>query len=123
MTNFTSAVPVVATADVAGTVQFERILGFEKQWAWGDPPVYAGVRAGSAMLYISEDAELAAAIRDRQLRPDIFLWVEGIDAVYARHRASDAHITDEIADRPWGVRQYVIREPNGYSLKIVESIE
>ena len=23
--------------------------------------------------------------------------------------------------RPWGVRQYVVREPNGYLLKVAES--
>ena len=46
--HFTSAVPVVATSDVAGTVRyFEQTLGFKQQWTWGDPPVYAGVRAGT----------------------------------------------------------------------------
>ena len=45
--HFTSAVPVLATSDVAGTVRyFEQTLGFKQQWTWGDPPVYAGVRAG-----------------------------------------------------------------------------
>lgn len=54
--SFTSAVPVIATCDVVGTVRyFEDTLGFEQQWAWGDPPVYAGVRAGNALLYVAHD--------------------------------------------------------------------
>jgi len=49
--NFSSAVPVIATADVVSTVRyFEQTLGFESQWSWGEAPVYAGVKAGSAML-------------------------------------------------------------------------
>jgi catechol 2,3-dioxygenase-like lactoylglutathione lyase family enzyme len=120
--HFTSAVPVVATSDVAGTVRyFEQTLGFKQQWTWGDPPVYAGVRAGDALLYVTHDADLASTIQERQLAPDIFLWVTDIDSVYAQHRAAKADIAEELTMRPWGVRQYVVREPNGYRLKVAES--
>lgn len=122
--NFSSAVPVIATSDVLGTVRyFEKTLGFRQQWIWGDPPVYAGVRAGSALLYVTHDPKLASTIRERQLAPDIFLWVSDIDSVYAHHRAARADIIEELAARPWGVRQYVVREPNGYLLKVAESQE
>jgi len=122
ISHFTSAVPVVATSDVAGTVRyFEQTLGFKQQWTWGDPPVYGGVRAGDALLYVTHDADLASTIKERQLAPDIFLWVTDIDSVYAQHRAAKADIAEELAMRPWGVRQYVVREPNGYLLKVAES--
>ena len=122
--NFSSAVPVIATSDVLGTVRyFEQTLGFRQQWTWGDPPVYAGVRAGGALLYVTHDPELASTIRERRLAPDIFLWVSDIDSVYAHHRATRADITEELAARPWGIRQYVVREPNGYLLKVAESQE
>jgi hypothetical protein len=38
-------------------------------------------------------------------------------------RATNAQITEALSERPWGVRQYVIREPNGYLLKVAESVE
>ena len=124
LNNFTSAVPVIATADVAATIQyFEQTLGFKQQWVWGDPPVYAGIRAGGALLYVTHDPNLASAIQDRRLAPDIFLWVSDIESVYAQHRATNAQITEALSERPWGVRQYVIREPNGYLLKVAESVE
>ncbi len=100
--NFSSAVPVIATSDVPGTVRyFEQTLGFRQQWTWGDPPVYAGVRAGGALLYVTHDPELASTIRERRLAPDIFLWVSDIDSVYAHHRATGANITEELTARPW----------------------
>ena len=96
-------------------------LGFEKQWAWGEPPVYAGMKAGNAIVYIGEDLDLAGAIREKNLKPDLFLWTNDIEAAYAQHRAQGAEIAEELAEKPWGVRQYTVREPNGYLLKIAES--
>jgi uncharacterized glyoxalase superfamily protein PhnB len=119
---FENSVPVIGTADVAGTVRyFEEKLGFEKQWAWGEPPVYAGMKAGNAIVYIGEDLDLAGAIREKNLKPDLFLWTTDIEAAYAQHRAQGAEIVEELAEKPWGVRQYTVREPNGYLLKIAES--
>lgn len=121
---FRSAVPVIATSDVLGTIgYFENKLGFKQQWIWGDPPIYAGIRAGGALLYLTYDPEIAKAIRERGLHPDIFLWVTDIDDVYARHKAAKADVKEELASRPWGVRQYVVREPNGYLLKIAQPVE
>ncbi len=122
--NFSSAVPVIATRNVPETVAyFEKILGFEQQWIWGEPPVYAGMKAGTAMLYVSLDVELASAIHERRLGPDLFLWVNDIDSVYRQHRANGAEIEEELGERPWGARQYVVREPNGYKLKVAESTD
>ena len=122
--NYSMAVPVIGTSDVAGTISyFEQTLGFKQQFIWGEPPVYAGVKAGNALLYICLDHDLATAIRERKLTPDIFLWVTDIDSVYDRHRANRADITEGLSARPWGTRQYVVREPNGYCLKIAESLE
>ena len=89
----------------------------------GQPSGYAGVKAGGALLYICQDTDLAAAIRERRLGPDIFLWVNDIDSVNRQHRANHANIEEELTARPWGVRQYVVREPNGYRLKVAESFE
>ncbi|MES1261966.1 MAG: VOC family protein [Acidobacteriota bacterium] len=121
--NFTRAVPVICTADVEGTVRwFERTLGFQRDWSYGEPPVYAGMKAGSAVVYVCDDAETASAIKEKGLSPDVFLWVTDIDSVYAQHRANGAEIVEDLAPRPWGVRQYGIREPNGYTLKIAATL-
>lgn len=120
--NYSIAVPVIGTADVLETVAwFEKILGFTHLWTWGEPPVYAGVKGGDAMLYICHDPELAMAIQERRLTPDVFLWVADIERVYNQHRANGAEIVEPLTSRPWGVRQYAVRERNGYRLKIAES--
>jgi uncharacterized glyoxalase superfamily protein PhnB len=120
---YCSAVPVIATDDVAASVDyFVRVLGFVSEFLWGDPPVYAGVSAGKAVLYLARDSEMARVIREHRLSPELFLWVTGVDSVYARHQAAGAQIVEALSDRPWGARQYVLREPNGYHMKIAEAL-
>ena len=59
-----SAVPVIATADVLATVDFyTTMLGFNQHFVFGDPPVYAGVERDGVLLYITLDAAFAAAIK------------------------------------------------------------
>ena len=121
---YRSSVPVVATADVAATMSYySSVLGFTELFSFGRPLVYAGMHRDSAQLYISQDVELADLIAERDLHPEIFLWVEDVDAWFAEHQRSGAKIVEEISDRPWDARQYVIEDPNGYFIKVAQPID
>jgi catechol 2,3-dioxygenase-like lactoylglutathione lyase family enzyme len=118
------AVPVIATADVRATLAwYVSVLGFVEHFVFGDPPVYAAVQRDSALLYITQDERLAAALKQSDLHPDVFVWVRNVDAAYAEHARRGAKIVEEVADRPWDARQYVIEDPNGYRIKIAEPID
>jgi uncharacterized glyoxalase superfamily protein PhnB len=113
-----TAIPVLASDNVESSVDyFVRVLGFEQQWIWGDPPVYAGLRSGDALIYLSHDPDLADTIHNMHLAPDVFFWVDDIESLHARHAASGAEIVERLETKPWGTRQYTVRQPNGYLLK------
>jgi uncharacterized glyoxalase superfamily protein PhnB len=117
------AVPVIATADVRSTVDwYISVLGFAEHFVFGDPPVYAGIQRGSALVYLARDEKLAATIKDAGLHPEVFLWVQDVDKVFAEHKRRGANVVEELADRPWDARQYVIEDPNGYHIKIAEPL-
>jgi uncharacterized glyoxalase superfamily protein PhnB len=121
---YRNCVPVVATADVAATMNYySSVLGFSELFSFGRPLVYAGMQRDGAQLYISQDEELADLIAERDLHPEIFLWVEDVDAWFAHHQRSGAKIVEEISDRPWDARQYVIEDPNGYFVKVAQPID
>lgn len=121
---FKDAVPVISTADVAATVEwYERVLGFRRHFIFGDPPVYAGVERDGVLLYVTHDPQTAAAFNNSGLHPDIFIWVQDVDRVFAEHKRNGAKIIEEVANRPWDARQYVLEDPNGYRLKIAEPID
>ena len=122
---YKNAVPVIATADVRATVTYyTNVLGFTEHFIFGDPPVYGGVERDGVLLYIAQDAELASALkRGTGLHPELFLWVHDIDAVFEEHKRRGAKIFEDISDRAWDARQYVIEDPNGYHLKIAEPLD
>jgi catechol 2,3-dioxygenase-like lactoylglutathione lyase family enzyme len=121
---FTNSIPVISTADVRSTLDYyQRVLGFREHFVFGEPPVYAGLERDGVLLYITHDPELATLLRKESLHPDIFIWVQDVDKFFAEHRDRGAKIIEEIADRPWDARQYVIEDPNGYRLKIAQPID
>ena len=121
---YRSAVPVIATADIPATLAFYTdVLGFAQHFVFGNPPVYAGVQRDGVLIYISQDEKMAALVQSGGLHPEVFLWVADVDRVYAEHIRRGAKIVEEVADRPWDARQYVVEDPNGYHLKVAEPIE
>jgi uncharacterized glyoxalase superfamily protein PhnB len=49
--------------------------------------------------------------------------VQDVDKAFEDHQRRGAKIVEELADRPWDARQYVIEDPGGYYLKIAEPID
>lgn len=45
-----------------------------------------------------------------------------IDALYARLQASEATICTAIGDRPWGNRDFGLRDPDGYQLIVARPL-
>ncbi len=43
--------------------------------------------------------------------------------MYQAHRANGARIVSELEDKPWGLREYTIEDPNGYHLRFESHIE
>ena len=121
---YKNAVPVVAATDVrAGVDYYAQVLGFTEHFIFGDPPVYAGVKREGVLLYISLDVTLVEILKSNKLHPDLFIWVQDIDKAYAEHQTLGAKLVEEISDRPWDARQYVIEDPSGYHLKIAEPLD
>jgi uncharacterized glyoxalase superfamily protein PhnB/GNAT superfamily N-acetyltransferase len=110
-----SSEAIFAVADVVGTVKFYReILGFNRQWLWGDPPTFAGVAWGAVQIMLCQQTELSRKVEGHM---HMFFTEGDIDALYARHVAAGAPIIEPIENKPWGIREYTVRDPNGYHLR------
>ena len=51
--------------------------------------------------------------------PDISIEVEDVDMVYERARTGGYEIAYDIADEPWGVRRFYVRDPTGRLVNIL----
>lgn len=107
--------PILGVRDVAvAREHYHRVLGFEEGWIWGDPPVHGGTSFGSCRVQFSLQAEPSTAITS--------IRVEGIDALFAMHEANGADIVEPISARPWGAREYALRDLDGHWLRFAEMV-
>lgn len=105
---------IFACSDIEKTLDYYTgVLGFESRWTWGDPPSFGGVKMGGATLMFCLQPELAANIRGHQH----WLTVDDVEDLYEFHRSRGATVYSAMEDKPWGFREYVIEDLNGYHLR------
>lgn len=100
----------LAVSDVARAAEFyvDR-LGFSPGFTWGDPPTFAGVNLGEVQIYLEEGTPTPQGA-------GVYFDVGDPDALYDFHRANGVSVARELADRPWGMRDYTVHDLNGYAL-------
>jgi uncharacterized glyoxalase superfamily protein PhnB len=104
---------------VAATIKFYREkLGFTKDWVWDDPPTYGGVQWADVDLMFHLNPELAKNVEGHQH----YFFVKGVDDLYARHQQNGVSIISPLERKPWGQREYTVRDPNGYHLRFGEKV-
>jgi GNAT superfamily N-acetyltransferase len=110
---------ILAVADVVATVRYYRDkLGFGREWLWGNPPDFGGVSWGKVGVMFCLQPALAGKVEGHQ---HSFL-VSGIDRLHARHRDNGVEIILPLEAKPWGLREYTVRDQNGYHLRFGEPI-
>jgi uncharacterized glyoxalase superfamily protein PhnB len=108
---------IFSVADVVATVKFYREkLGFTKEWFWDDPPTHGGASWGEVDVMFHMDAELANHVEGHQH----YFFVKDVDDLYARHLQNGVSIISPLERKPWGMREYTVRDPNGYHLRFGE---
>jgi len=100
----------LAVGDIPAAIDFyTKQLGFKLAFTWGDPPIFAGVNLGKVQMFLQKGT------------PDpkgcsVYFLVGDADQLYDFHRANGVEVAEEIGDREYGIRDYVVRDLNGYSL-------
>jgi catechol 2,3-dioxygenase-like lactoylglutathione lyase family enzyme len=99
----------VFVSDLAAAIHFyTQKLGFTLAFTWGEPPHFAGVNLDRAQIFL-----------DQSHPPNpagccLFFNVDDVDALYEFHRANGVDVAQAIDDRPWHIRDYTVRDLNGY---------
>ncbi len=105
-----SAVPILPVADMAAAGAFYRALGFEV--AAHDNEYALVLRGGREIFHLRLAADLAPPANPAAL----YLHVDDADAWHARWRSA-AELTD-VADQPWGMREFALRDPSGNLIRV-----
>lgn len=50
------------------------------------------------------------------------MFVEDADRAYAKYRAAGAEIVDEIETKPWGLRSFTVKDPDGNLIGVAHEV-
>jgi uncharacterized glyoxalase superfamily protein PhnB len=106
--------PTLKVPNVQTAVEFYRDrLGFEVDFLWGEPPVHAGVRLGTVSIHFSRDEPNTNGFW-------IYLVVNGVDELFEWYTSNGVDLLDSPKTQPWGMREFSIRDNNGYHLRFAQ---
>ena len=111
---FIQGAPVLHVQDVlAAAKYYSDILGFGSDFGNEN---YAVVWRDNSAIHFAKSGQNPSGVH-------LFQWVRNVDACYKEVRERGAEITAEPGDRPYGVRDFSIRDPNGISIVFGQDIE
>lgn len=98
----------LAVSDVAAAVDFYTTrLGFRLGFTWGEPATIAGVNLGQVQIFLERGTPNSSTV---------YFVVGDADELYDFHRANGVEVAQPLDDRPYGIRDYTVRDPYGHHL-------
>jgi uncharacterized glyoxalase superfamily protein PhnB len=102
--------PSLAVRDIPAAVEFyTKKLGFFVAFTWGDPPTMAGVNLGQVQMFLEQGTPCPTGC-------SVYFVIGDADELYQFHRVNGVEVVQPPDDRPWGLRDYTVRDLNGYML-------
>lgn len=102
--------PILAVNDVAAAVDFYiQKLGFKLGFTWGDPVRIAGVNLGNVQIFLEQGTPNPSGC-------SVYFVVGDAEELYQFQRANGVVIVEPLEDRAYGLRDYRVRDLNGYEL-------
>lgn len=115
---FWKVTPHLPVKDVRETLAwYKQNLGFGEEWFYGDPVTDGGCRRDE-MRFLFGTASPFEPPKDFSL----VLFVSNVDEVYKEIVERGLPLVTDIKNYDYGIREFSIRDCNGYFLRFSESI-
>ncbi|MFG2754029.1 VOC family protein [Streptomyces xanthophaeus] len=106
-------VPNVRSEAAQESREFYGLLGFEEVMDLGWIMTLASPSAPGAQI------SFMTADRTAPVNPDMSIEVDDVDAAHEAMRAQGAEIVHPLQDEEWGVRRFMVRDPNGQVVNVL----
>jgi uncharacterized glyoxalase superfamily protein PhnB len=107
-----TTIPVLSVGDIESALDYyQRVLGFTRDWIWGQPPELAGIYRDRIELQLAQRGRLGPPGPSH-----VYLRGSGVDALFDAFSDAGAQILEPIADRPYGLRDFALLDPCGNRL-------
>lgn len=102
--------PSLSVPDLQAAIDFyTKALGFRIAFTWGQPVQMAGVNLGQVQVFLELGAPTPGGCA-------LYFVVGDADELFEYHRANGVEIVQPPGDREYALRDYRIRDLNGYLL-------
>ncbi len=102
--------PALRVSDVPAAVDFyTKRLGFKLAFTWGEPPEMAGLNLGRVQMFLEQGTPGPTGC-------SVYFVVGDADELYEFQRANGVDVVEPPGDRPYGLRDYRVRDLYGYEL-------
>ena len=102
--------PILQVADLEKSLAYYcDVLAFTKEFAYGDPPYYAGVKMSDVILHLDSSKENSV----RRGAGSVYIFCDEVDAYYEEIRSRGAEITSPLSTWPYGMRDFQTKDPDG----------
>jgi predicted enzyme related to lactoylglutathione lyase len=100
--------------DVPTSIEFYRAaLGLEPAVTMGEPPTFALLAGGSALLGLSQEGQPAVASIAA-----LYVDVDDVEAAFSRCAEAGLAVAASLTTHPWGMRDFVLRDPDGHQVAV-----
>ena len=111
-----ATLPFLHVKDMPAALTYYRDkLGFAVTFSWEEPPRYVCLCLGDCAIHLNSYVPPAGPSH-------IAIFCKGIDALYARLIGRGVDIIEPIGDRDYGMRDFVVTDPDGHRLVFGQGI-
>ena len=112
MSHVTRVFPVFAVRDLAAALDFyQNRLGFSLSWTWGTPATRAGVSIGDVEIHLDSGGQGAPPGQSV-----VYCHMIDVQTYYAACTARGVSFALELGERPWGMVDFRVIDPDGNRL-------
>jgi predicted enzyme related to lactoylglutathione lyase len=105
--------------DVGRSIAFYHgVLALDPVVTMGEPATFAILAAEDASMAIAEAEQPAVAAITA-----CYVDVADVEAAHQRCRDAGAEITAAVTTHPWGMRDFVFRDPDGHQIAVGQRVE
>jgi catechol 2,3-dioxygenase-like lactoylglutathione lyase family enzyme len=125
--------PILNVANLEQSFAWFEKLGWRKRWAYGDPPNFGAVGNTQCEIFLCQDGQgcrrdpSPGQATDENTSGNWMCWLVGspaeVDAAYADALRHGLTVLEPPADKPWNLRECLLRHPDGHTFRIGAGLE
>lgn len=112
--NLSHFAAVFPCSDMDQSLKFyHELLGFDITFQWNNPVDYAVLKRGGVSIHLTKRTDGLSSTTHHNI---LYIFVHEIDSFYDELMQREVPIHNPIGDREYGMRDFDIKDPEGYIL-------